>query len=143
MHNGMTIPVWVLLGFAGWTLLTLFVTIGWYRWSRILTGRAEIKDFRADEQQGSEWYRRAMRAHANCLENLPLYTALVVAIVASGARSATLDWLAILLLAARICQTTVHVAFVPTNFATTVRFIFFAVQVACMVGMGLLVAVAA
>lgn|SRR5690349_6713423 len=140
MQNGMTIPVWVLLGFAGWTLLTLVGTIGWYRWSRILTGRAEIKDFRADEQQGSEWYRRAMRAHANCLENLPLYTALVVAIVASGARSATLDWLAILLLAARVCQTIVHVAFVPTNFATTVRFIFFALQVMCMVGMGLLVA---
>ena len=39
----MTNPVWVLLGFAAWTLLTLFTTIGVYRWTRILTGRASIR----------------------------------------------------------------------------------------------------
>lgn len=135
----MSIPVWVLLGFAAWTVATLLGTIGWYRWSRILTGRAEIKDFRADEPQGSDWYRRAMRAHANCLENLPLYTAVVVAIVATGVRSAALDRLALALLAARVCQTTVHVALAPTNFATTLRFIFFFIQLACMVSMGVIV----
>ena len=58
----MTIPVWVLLGFAAWTLLTLFMTIGVYRWTRILTGRASIAEWRADEVQSSEWYRRAVRA---------------------------------------------------------------------------------
>jgi uncharacterized MAPEG superfamily protein len=135
----MSIPVWVLLGFAAWTVATLLGTIGWYRWSRILTGRAEIKDFRADEPQGSDWYRRAMRAHANCLENLPLYTAVVVAIVATGVRSAALDRLALALLAARVGQTTVHVALAPTNFSTTLRFIFFFIQLACMVSMGIIV----
>lgn len=143
MQNVMSIPVWVLLGFAAWTLLALLGTVGWYRWSRILTGRAEIKDFRADEPQGSDWYRRAMRAHANCLENLPLYTALVVAIIATGSRSVALDWLAIVMLAARVCQTTIHIAFTPTNFATTLRFIFFSVQLICMVAMGLIVVGAA
>jgi uncharacterized MAPEG superfamily protein len=82
---------------------------------RDLIGRAEIKDFRADEPQGSDWYRRAMRAHANCLENLPLYTAVVVAIAASGVRSVALDRLAIVLLAARVCQTIVHIALTPSN----------------------------
>ncbi len=67
----MPIPVWVLLGFAAWTLLLLFATVGVYRWSRILTGRTAIATWRADESQGSEWYRRAMRAHMNCIENLP------------------------------------------------------------------------
>lgn len=62
----MTIPLWVLLGFAGWTLLILFATVGVYRWSRILAGRTPIAAWRADEQQGSDWYRRAVRAH--CLE---------------------------------------------------------------------------
>jgi hypothetical protein len=38
----MTIPVWVLLGFAAWTLLTLVTTVGVYRWARILTSRAAI-----------------------------------------------------------------------------------------------------
>jgi uncharacterized MAPEG superfamily protein len=45
----MTIPLWVLLGFAGWTLFVLFGTIGVYRWSRILTGRARIAEWQADK----------------------------------------------------------------------------------------------
>jgi hypothetical protein len=49
----MPIQVWVLLGFADWTLLILFATVGVYRWSRILTGRAAIAAWRADEQQAA------------------------------------------------------------------------------------------
>jgi uncharacterized MAPEG superfamily protein len=137
----MTIPVWVLLGFAAWTMLTLVATVGWYRWSRILMGRAEIKEFRADEPHGSDWYRRAMRAHANCLENLPIYTAIVVVIVATGIHSRSLDVLATVLLVARICQTVVHVTLEPTNFATSLRFSLFAIQLISMVWMGVIVAV--
>jgi uncharacterized MAPEG superfamily protein len=143
MQNMMTTPIWVLLGFAGWTLLTLLATVGCYRWSRILTGRAQIKDFPADEPHGSDWYRRALRAHANCLENLPLYTAVVLAIVATGVRSGTLDRLAVVLLVARVCQTVVHIALSPTNVATALRFIFFFTQIFCMVAMGVIVALAA
>jgi hypothetical protein len=36
----MTIPVWVLLLFAAWTVVLLSGTVGYFRWSRILTGRA-------------------------------------------------------------------------------------------------------
>lgn len=139
----MSIPVWVLLGFAAWTVITLVGTIGWYRWSRILTGRAEIKEFQADRSQGSDWYRRAIRAHANCLENLPIYTAVVAAIIATGTQSPILDRLAIVMLFARICQTIVHVAFTPTNVATSIRFTFFTVQLICMFCMGIIVAVQA
>ena len=88
--------------------MTLFGTIGVYRWSRILTGRASIAEWRADLPQGSGWYQRAMRAHMNCIENLPIYTALVVALTATGLRSPTIDGLAIAMLAARICQTVTH-----------------------------------
>jgi hypothetical protein len=49
----MTIPVWVLLLFAGWTLATLLGTVGVYRWSGILTRHAALSDFRADEPYGS------------------------------------------------------------------------------------------
>src|SRR5215203_1433672 len=98
----MSIPVWVLLGFVLWTLLLLFTTVGVYRWSRILTGRTRISEWRADEQQGSEWYRRAIRAHMNCVENLPIYTAIVVALLAARVTSPILDGLAIAILLARI-----------------------------------------
>ena len=139
----MTIPVWVLLLFAGWTLATLLATVGVYRWSRILTGRASLSEFRADEQHGSEWYRRAMRAHANCVENLPVYAAVVVAIVASGVRSPMLDMLAVVLLAARALQTVTHVAFKQTDAVVGVRFAFFFIQIVCMATMGIFVALRA
>jgi uncharacterized MAPEG superfamily protein len=139
----MTIPVWVLLLFAGWTLATLLGTVGVYRWSRILTARAALSDFRADEQQGSAWYQRAMRAHANCVENLPVYAAIVVVIVASGVRSPMLDTLAVVLIVARVLQTVTHVTFEQTNAVVAVRFSFFLVQIVCMAAMGILVALRA
>src|SRR5215203_4203988 len=124
----MSVPVLVLLGFAAWTLLTLFGTIGVYRWSRILTGRASIAEWRADQPQGSDWYKRAMRAHMNCVENLPIYTALVVALMATGLHSSTIDHLAIAILAARVAQTLAHILLPPTNAAASLRFAFFFAQ---------------
>jgi uncharacterized membrane protein YecN with MAPEG domain len=131
----MTIPVWVLLGFAVWTLLVLMLTVGVYRWALILTGRVPISEWRADGQQGSEWYRRAMRAHANCVENLPVYGAIVVVIVAAGLHDLWLDRLAIMLFAARVAHTAVHVAFEQTNAVAGIRFAFFFTQVLCLLGM--------
>lgn len=136
----MDITIWVLLGFAAWTIAVLLGTIGYYRWSRILTGRDQISHFQADHAGGSDWYRRAIRAHANCLESLPIYTAIVVAIMASGKAGPLLDGLAITMLAARICQTIVHITCSPTNLATGVRFSFFAIQLICMIWMGVMVA---
>ena len=136
----MTTPVWVLLAFAGWTLATLLFSVGMYRWSRILTGRVEIKAFRGDHVEGTDFYRRAMRAHMNCVENLPVYGAIVVAMIASGARSATLDRLSITLLTARVAQTLVHLSVPQTNLVASVRFAFFAIQLVCMVWMGVVVA---
>jgi uncharacterized MAPEG superfamily protein len=139
----MTIPQWVLLGFAGWTLAVLCATIGLYRWSLILTGRARISDWRADQAQGSDWYRRAMRAHLNCVENLPVYGAIVLCASAAGATSGLLDALALLVIAARICQTLVHVGFAQTDLVAGLRFLYFFAQIAAMIAMGVAVAIAA
>jgi uncharacterized MAPEG superfamily protein len=136
----MTIPLWVLLGFAGWTLAVLMGTVGVYRWIRILTGRAKINEFPADLPHGDDWYRRAMRSHANCLENLPIYTAIVVAIVATDIRSPILDILAILLLFARMLQTVIHIGFEQSNMIVGVRFFLFFTQLICMIVMGIIVA---
>ena len=74
-----------------------------------------------------------MRAHMNCVENLPLYTALVLALAATGVQSATIDHLAMVLLAARIGQTLTHIMLPPTNPVTGLRFGFFCIQAGCMV----------
>src|SRR3954469_2755748 len=129
----MSVPVLVLLGFAAWTLLTLFGTIGVYRWSRILTGRASIAEWRADLPQGSSWYQSAMRAHMNCVENLPIYTALVVALTATALHSPTIDGPAIRTPPARICQTVAPIVLPPTNAAASLRFMFFFAQAVCMI----------
>ena len=139
----MTVPQWALLGFAVWTLLVLFGTVGVYRWSRILTGRVRISEWQADLPQGSDWYQRAMRAHMNCVENLPVFAAIVLCATATGVDNRFLDLLAGVILVARICQTTVHLAWAPSDIAASVRFAFFVVQAICMLAMAALVAVAA
>jgi uncharacterized MAPEG superfamily protein len=135
----MSVPVLILLDFAAWTLMTLFGSIGVYRWSRILTGRASIVEWRADATQGSEWYQRAMRAHMNCVENLPIFGALVLALMAIGLQNTSINALSITFLLARIGQTLVHIAAPATNASAALRFALFFVQIICMISIGLII----
>jgi uncharacterized MAPEG superfamily protein len=135
----MTTPVWVLLGFAAWTLAVLFGSVGVYRWSRILTGRASIREWRADVSQGCDWYQRAMRAHMNCVENLPVYGAVVLAAFATGVSGSDLDRLALAFLAARMSQSLIHIGMPQTEPIAAVRFGLFFVQIICMAAMGVLI----
>jgi hypothetical protein len=125
----MTLPVWMLVGFAAWTVLLLLATVGVYRWSQILTGRVAIREFRADQIEGAEWYKRAMRAHAHCIENLPVFGAIVFGLYVGNVGSALVNALAVAVLLARVLQSLVHVCFVQTNTVTAVRFGFFFVQI--------------
>jgi uncharacterized MAPEG superfamily protein len=138
----MQTSVLVLLAFAVWTLLTLLVGVGIYRWSLILSGRAQLVDFPADQPGGSARYRRAMRAHANCLENLPVYGAIVLAIAQRGVVHPALDVLAIVFLCGRIGQTLVHVVLPTANVSVAVRFVFFVTQLGCMFWMARIAAFA-
>lgn len=139
----MSIPVLVLLAFGAWTLVLLAGSVGVYRWSRILTGQASVGEWRADVPQGSEWYQRAMRAHMNCVENLPVYGAIVLAAFAADVSGRDLDALAVTLLAARIGQSLVHVAAKQTEPLAALRFALFFVQVVCMAAMAVIVVVRA
>src|SRR5512135_339203 len=125
----MTVPVWMLVGFAAWTVLLLLATVGVYRWSRILTGRVAIRNFRADQVEGADWYLRAMRAHANCVENLPVFSAIVFGLYVGSVAGAFVNALAVTVLVARILQSLVHVCFVQTNAVASVHFGFFFVQI--------------
>jgi uncharacterized MAPEG superfamily protein len=130
MTHPLSVPLAMLLGFAAWTLLLLLATVGVYRWSRILSGRAPIRSFRADRIEGADWYARAMRAHANCVENLPVFGAIVLGLYVTGVSSSLVDALAVCILAARVCQSLVHVSFPQTNTTVSLRFAFFFVQIA-------------
>jgi uncharacterized MAPEG superfamily protein len=139
----MTIPQWVLLGFAAWTLTVLSATIGVYRLSNIVFRGSGFGEWRADDTQGSDWYRRAMRAHMNCVENLPVYAAIVLGATTAQATGPLMDMLSLTLLGARVCQTTTHVSFEQTDRIAAIRFGFFFVQLMCMFIMGASVAISA
>src|SRR5262245_58567389 len=111
----MTVPLWALLGFAAWTVLLLLGTVGVYRWSLVPTGRTEIREWRSDRVEGDDFYKRAMRAHANCVENLPVFGAIVLALYASHVESVVADAVSVAILAARVAQSLVHVSFEQTN----------------------------
>jgi uncharacterized MAPEG superfamily protein len=132
----MTIPVWVLLLFALWTLLVLIVSVGTYRLSRIFKGQSRVREYAFPDLDKSDWHRRATRAHLNCVENLPVYGAIVVVIVISDLHSMVLDRLAVVFLAARIAQTLTHLLLPQTGRVTILRFVFFTVQLICMLWMG-------
>jgi uncharacterized MAPEG superfamily protein len=122
------LPELMLLGFAAWTLVLLITTVGAYRFGRILRGRAGMGDFRADRVEGQDWYVRAMRAHANCVENLPVFAVLVYVLRAFGIVDPAVDFLCAAILAARIPQSLVHVCFAQTDRVVSVRFAFYFVQ---------------
>jgi uncharacterized MAPEG superfamily protein len=136
----MTVALWVLLAFAFWTVLTLLVGVGLVRWRLILTGRSHLNEFPADVPHGSPRYRRAMRAHANCIENLPVYGAVAVTAALAGMRGGLLDTLPPVFLSARVLQTLTHIACPETSAAVGVRFAFFFVQLACVIAMGVVIA---
>jgi uncharacterized MAPEG superfamily protein len=131
----MTIPMWTLLGFATWTLILLIATVGVYRWVKILFWKAPIASFRSDQLEGEDWYRRGTRAHANCVENLPVFAAIVLVISAIGLHGPAVDSLCAGVLIARICQSLVHVSHVQTDAFVAVRFSFFSVQLVCFLSL--------
>jgi len=135
--------MWVLLAFAAWTLCVLCATIGVYRWSRIFAGRATIREWRADAAQGAQWYQRAMRAHMNCVENLPVYGAVALAAFVAGVSGPAIDVLALAFLAARMLQSIVHVALQQTERVAALRFALFFAQIVCVFAIGALVALRA
>lgn len=131
----MTIPLLALLGFALWTLLILFVFVGPYRWVRILSGRTRASHWTADPNAGAGFYPRAMRAHMNCIENLPVFATIVYAIDRVGVHSPALNALALAVLGARIAQSTVHIALTQNDTVIFVRFGFYFAQILAMLAM--------
>jgi uncharacterized MAPEG superfamily protein len=137
----MTTPLYALLGFVAWTLLVLCLGIAPFRVGSVLSGKARPNSFPADQPHGPDWYRRVMRAHANCVENLPIFGAVVLVAHVAGSRGELFDTLSLAYLGARVAQTGLHVASGRSR-VINVRFFFFLTQVVSVATMGLLVATA-
>jgi uncharacterized MAPEG superfamily protein len=103
----MTPAYQALLGYALWTLL-LLVCIVSYRGVLVLFAGKAIDSFPADEEPtGPDWSRRLIRAHLNCVENLPV-AAVVILVAANTGHMDQANLLAPWVLVARVTQTSLH-----------------------------------
>lgn len=123
----MTPTLTAFVGFAAWSLL-LLVVMEIIRSKLVLTGAVPPNGFRPDNGNLSPFMQRLARAHANCVEGLPIFGGLMLAAVVAG-RSAVTDPLAYVFLGARVLQSAVHLASLSAP-AVVLRFSAFAVQMA-------------
>jgi uncharacterized MAPEG superfamily protein len=131
---------WALLGFVAWMLLLVIVGIGAPRISAVLKRQARPNAFNPDVPHGSERYQRTMRAHLNCVENLPVFAALVLLGTQLAVQGELFQTVAFAVLPARVLQSTVHIASGRSR-AALARFTFFSIQLCCFALLiGLLVA---
>jgi len=122
-----TPTAFALTGFIAWTL-ALLVLMEVVRAKLVLTKEVPANGFRPDNANLSPFMQRLARAHANCLEGLPIFGGLMLVALVTG-RGAVTDPLALVLLGARIVQSLIHLGSVSAP-AVTLRFTAFAVQMA-------------
>jgi uncharacterized MAPEG superfamily protein len=129
----MSTSLWSLLGFTAWTLL-LVLGVVTYRSVTVLSGKRRPNSWnRAQPPQDPEFLQRLVHAHANCLENLPLFAAVILVAGLTGKLELT-DPLAGWYLALRIGQSTVHLTG-TSPVQVLLRFSFFVPQLLLLLGM--------
>ena len=114
-----------LLGFLSWTLALLVLMEG-IRSKLVLTRVVPANGFTPDNAGLSPFMQRLARAHANCIEGLPLFGGFMLLAVVAG-KSQVTDPLAMVLLGARIIQSLIHLSSTGP-LAVNARFAAFAVQ---------------
>jgi uncharacterized MAPEG superfamily protein len=122
----MGMSLWSLLGFAAWTLL-LVLGVVVYRSVVVMVGKRRANAWgRNQPSQDPELLQRLSHAHANCLENLPVFAAVILVAGLTNKLELT-DPLAGWYLALRIGQSTVHVTG-TSHWQVLIRFSFFVPQ---------------
>ncbi|WP_254633918.1 MAPEG family protein [Mesorhizobium sp. GbtcB19] len=118
---------YALLGFVTWTLL-LLIWMEILRTHLVVSGRTLANGFTPDNAGFSPFLQRLARAHANCLEGLPIFGGLM-ALAMMSSRASITDPLAYWFLGARLIQSAIHLTSTSPT-AVKARFSAFAVQMA-------------
>lgn len=130
LATGMTVPLACLVFFAAWTLGLVAIGVGPWRVGNVLLRGVRPNSFSAANPEGPDWYLRLMRAHANCVENLPVFGALVLVGHLSGLQDGLFATLCQVFVAARVGQTFAHLAS-GRSLVVNIRFSFYLVQLVC------------
>ena len=123
----MNISAMALAGFISWALF-LLVLMELMRSYLVIAGRISSNEFKPDNSNLSPFMQRLARAHANCVESLPIFGGLLVVALATG-RTEVTDLLAPWFVLARVVQSSIHMASLSVV-AVNARFAAFAVQMA-------------
>lgn len=115
-----------LIGFTAWTLLLVFVAVNW-RFVEVLRGVPANSWGRGNEREAPALVKRMQHAHLNCLENLPVFAAIVLSAVALG-KTSVVDPLACYVLFARLAQSVVHLIGTSATLVF-IRAVFYVIQV--------------
>ena len=126
----MTPTLFALTGFVAWSL-ALLVLMETIRSKMVMTGEVKANGFNPENSNLSPFMQRLARAHANCVEGLPIFSGLMLIAVVAG-QSAVTDSLALVFLCARVVQSLIHLSSLSA-IAVTLRFSAFAVQMAIAV----------
>lgn len=122
----MITPTWIALtAFITWALALLVFMESIRSWL-VLSKQVPANGFTPDNANLSPFLQRLARAHANCIEGIPIFGGLMLVALISE-RSALTDPLALVFLAARVFQSLVHLISTSPA-AVTTRFVAFAVQ---------------
>jgi uncharacterized MAPEG superfamily protein len=116
----------VLTALIAWALL-LLVLMEVLRARLVATKAVASNEFKPDNSNLSPFMQRLARAHANCVEGLPIFGGLLVVALLTN-RAGITDPLAPWLLAARLIQSTTHLASLSV-LAVNIRFLAFVVQI--------------
>ncbi len=121
----MNLTTIALLGFIGWTLL-LIISVELARVYLVLATGRKVTQFNPDGADISPFMHRLSRAHANCVENFPIFGGLLILAILTNQTHLT-NPLALYFLGARLAQSITHLLS-SRALAVNIRFVFFVVQ---------------
>ncbi|HTL11219.1 MAG TPA: MAPEG family protein [Bdellovibrionota bacterium] len=123
-----------LLAMVAWTLgLVGIVAVSRSTW--VLVGKKRASGFPSGQEHGPEWYQRINRMHANAVENLAPFAALVLIGQIVARAEPLFERACVIFIASRIVQGLAHAISAKSDLVVTVRFTFFIIQYFCMIGL--------
>jgi uncharacterized MAPEG superfamily protein len=123
----MTIPLWGLVVFIGWTIavVCLLLTVR----IRHLAAGGTVQDFGTQNDKSLLW--RLFRVQSNLVENLPLYLGVVFLLTVRGISGTAINVLAVTYIVFRLIHSMIHIAGVNPIF----RVLCLAIQFSCLIAL--------
>lgn len=127
--QAMTIPLWGLVVFIGWTIaIVCFLLV--VRIRHLAAGGA-VQDFGTQDDKSLLW--RLFRVQSNLVENLPLYLGVVFLLTVRGISGTAIDVLVIAYITFRLIHSAIHIAGLNPMF----RVFCLAIQFVCLIALTL------